>query len=375
MKFFCLPCPICKAPFSSNIRYRSEMKFILTFLLWCAASAERPTEQERVNLWYERGDRWPPHWQEETEGMKRLMEQREKEVMAIPGADERWENWMQFTQSRMVPKFTELGFTKARLPEAVFLKLKEAMDKAVANWDSVKSEGSIDVIYNPPGLDPKFAHIGSLQHEVHEELRELHEAWGGMNLRPTSAYGIRLYQNGSTLVMHHDKVHSHVISSICHIGHQYDNPNEPWPIEIEDHYGNLHAVNLEPGDMLFYESAKCLHGRMRTFKGSYYGSIFLHYQPVDRNIWSYDVEQVIASVPPHWRKGISDDNEKGSRWAGAALTTDSRTAEGAPPRVINGKIVQATHPHNFQAFHPPPGGLDPDSPVPSYATLATHNEL
>ena len=27
-----------------------------------------------------------------------------------------------------------------------------------------------------------------------------------MKLRPTSAYGVRLYQNGSSLVMHHDKV-------------------------------------------------------------------------------------------------------------------------------------------------------------------------
>ena len=56
---------------------------------------------------------------------------------------------------------------------------------------------------------------------------------------------------------------------------------------IEDHEGNLHSVNLEPGEMLFYESAKCLHGRMTTFKGRYYGGIFLHYQPVDREIWNW----------------------------------------------------------------------------------------
>jgi hypothetical protein len=52
--------------------------------------------------------------------------------------------------------------------------------------------------------------------------------------------------------------------------------------------------------MLFYESAKCLHGRMTEFSGKYYGSIFLHYQPVDKSIWNFDVEKVIASVPPHW---------------------------------------------------------------------------
>jgi hypothetical protein len=59
--------------------------------------------------------------------------------------------------------------------------------------------------------------------------------------------------------MHYDKVHTHVISSIVHVIHDED--SEPWPIEIEDHDGNLHAHNLEAGQMLFYESAACLHGR------------------------------------------------------------------------------------------------------------------
>ena len=32
-----------------------------------------------------------------------------------------------------------------------------------------------------------------------------------------------------------------MISSIVHIAHEYDNDDEPWPIEIEDHNGELHA--------------------------------------------------------------------------------------------------------------------------------------
>lgn len=42
--------------------------------------------------------------------------------------------------------------------------------------------------------------------------------------------------------------------------------------------------------MVFYESAKCLHGRMKTLKGRYYGSLFLHYQPVDESIWNYTTD-------------------------------------------------------------------------------------
>ncbi len=74
------------------------------------------------------------------------------------------------------------------------------------------------------------------------------------------------------------------------MGHQYDNDDEPWPIEIEDHDGALHAVNLQPGQMLFYESASCLHGRRQKFKGKYYASIFMHFQPVDSSIWNFQLE-------------------------------------------------------------------------------------
>ena len=40
-----------------------------------------------------------------------------------------------------------------------------------------------------------------------------------------------------------------MISSIVHIAHEYDNDDEPWPIEIEDHNGELHAVSLKMGEV------------------------------------------------------------------------------------------------------------------------------
>jgi hypothetical protein len=40
-----------------------------------------------------------------------------------------------------------------------------------------------------------------------------------------------------------------VISSILHIAHEYFNDDEPWPIEIEDHNGELHSFFLEPGQV------------------------------------------------------------------------------------------------------------------------------
>lgn len=281
-------------------------------------------------------DKNKPQWQEETEGYLRLMEEREIELMDLPGGDERWENWMQYTQSRMVPKFTELGFAVIDTPKEVHEKLYKKVMDAVADYDNIPEETDVQAIYGDKR--PVFVNMEGEDWNALKSLHELHEQWaGGIELVGTSAYGVRLYQNGSSLVMHYDKIKTHVISSIVHIAHQYDDDNNPWPIQIEDHNGELHSVNLEPGQMLFYESAKCLHGRMKEFRGKYYGSIFLHYAPVDKSIWNFTNEDVIANVPPHWNEDLLED--KGSRWAGQGITVDSRAAAGVPPRIINGEFI------------------------------------
>ena len=320
-------------------------------VLTSAGNKKRPTEEERVKLWHKNVKHWPPRWHEHEETPEYQAKQiaREEEIMSIPGANERWENWMQFVAGRLVPKFTPMGFKVIQTPPQIQEKLyKKVMDAINKEWDDLPLEQEVEAIYGD--LAPKFVDMDGLDWEVLNELQSMHEEWGGMKLFPTSAYGVRLYQNGSSLVMHHDKTHTHVISSIVHIAHEYHNDSRPWPIQIEDHDGNLHSVNLKPGQMLFYESAKCLHGRMQTFHGKYYGSIFLHYAPVDKTKWGYDVEQVIASVPPHWNEGVVED--EGSRWAGQGITVDSMAAAGAPHRVVKGKFVHArTSPHSY--FEPP----------------------
>ena len=42
--------------------------------------------------------------------------------------------------------------------------------------------------------------------------------------------------------------------------------------------------------MLWYESAKLVHGRQKPFKGSFYDNMFIHYMP--RGLW-YDEEKVL----------------------------------------------------------------------------------
>jgi hypothetical protein len=53
-------------------------------------------------------------------------------------------------------------------------------------------------------------------------------------------------------------VHTHVISSIIHIDHEYFDEDEAWPIEIEDHDGELHSLLLEPGQVRAYPVNLCV---------------------------------------------------------------------------------------------------------------------
>jgi len=102
------------------------------------------------------------------------------------------------------------------MPEHVYRKLRDRFDQAYANWDRVREEEIVDVIYTP--LPSKFVDIGPLAFEVMDDLKPLHEAWSGMELEGTSSYGIRAYQNGSSLVMHYDRV-SFISGYSLEIGH------------------------------------------------------------------------------------------------------------------------------------------------------------
>merc|ERR1711998_550384 len=116
-------------------------------------------------------------------------------------------------------------------------------------------------------------------------------------------YGVRVYGNGSVLINHIDRSETHVISFIYHVGHDLD---EPWPLEIEDHHGNIHALNLNPGQVVYYESAKQFHARMTPMRGRHYGSVFGHYMP--RNGWNWTKWDITTAVPPGFQHQEPQDS-------------------------------------------------------------------
>lgn len=117
-----------------------------------------------------------------------------------------------------------------------------------------------------------------------ERLRLLVQAWiGGIPLENTDIYGIRRYQDGARLLTHTDRESTHAASLIINVDQQ--DMREDWPVEIYDFAGRLHEISMAPGEIIYYESARCLHGRMRPLRGAHYSNIFAHYRPLNDPDW------------------------------------------------------------------------------------------
>ena len=50
-----------------------------------------------------------------------------------------------------------------------------------------------------------------------------------------------------------------------------------WPLLVIDNQGNRRRINLDPGEMLLYESARMPHGRQIPFEGEFYDNLFVHF--------------------------------------------------------------------------------------------------
>ena len=69
-------------------------------------------------------------------------------------------------------------------------KLKKAFDKALLDWDNIRNEAIIDVLYTP--IPSKFINLLGLDREIHQDLLPLHEEWAG-DVREVFIASIILY--------------------------------------------------------------------------------------------------------------------------------------------------------------------------------------
>jgi hypothetical protein len=259
---------------------RLQLALLLAYVLlssFCLYGTSEPlNEKDRVEEYFKRGYSYPvKDFLPNTEGWKDLMTRRMNQITEMEGTGERYEAFYQVIHSAtLAPNFTEYGFGLAKCPEELLKALQQGIYDGLESAELESMEGTIDGP-NPP----LFVRRPDLTRRVLNELHSYTEEWVGIPLVAHQAYGFRVYRNESQLYMHTDRIETHVVSFILHIDSSED--ADPWPIFIEDFHGRTHEVTLTPGDILFYESSKCFHGRPRPFNGSWYTSVFVHYYPAE----------------------------------------------------------------------------------------------
>lgn len=202
-------------------------------------------------------------------------------------------NYFKPRLSNIIINHTPLGFKKLNVPKKLFDTIQTWYKKNKKNEDYEDYDKSLqEFIFTPNGIPDKcpakMCHLPSdIKKQIENELLVMLEEWAGDYLEWTSIYGIRNYQRDAILKMHTDKYDTHIVSFIINVHQDVD---EDWPLRIEDHYGKPHDVILKPGDMLFYESLRCMHGRPTPFKGTNFANIFGHTRSLT---YKKEVEKII----------------------------------------------------------------------------------
>jgi prolyl 4-hydroxylase len=214
----------------------------------------------------------------------RLKEQFERQMAQAQAKLQPVINGKTFRTKDDLPRLSPLGFKVVKVPTNTWRLIQEAYKllenvKTVEHW-----EGITDFIHDKDGNAPveifNMDHCHRIKEIIAEELKPIHEEFidNKEKLIPKWIYGIRSYKNGAILENHTDTLQTHHISSIIIVDKKV---NKDWALDIQDHEGNWHKVYTEPGDMILYESATNLHGRIEPFDGEYYRNFFLHYTLAD----------------------------------------------------------------------------------------------
>lgn len=181
--------------------------------------------------------------------------------------------------------FSPLGFSKGRLPDDIFGSMGAFYYNNRDPPHRLQEEWSSKGLYvNYWESDCHFIQIPwELKKVWQVRLKDVVQEWVGVEIEQTDLYGVRQYEAGARLLTHVDRITTHAVSLIVNIAQ--GDLTSPWTVEVYDHADRLHQVVMEPGDIVYYESAKALHGRNTPLEGGYYANIFTHYRPIGDPGW------------------------------------------------------------------------------------------
>ncbi len=177
------------------------------------------------------------------------------------------------------------GFEKLRIDTELWRELRERYAE-IRSRLAVESDAAVGSFLRtvrsdlPPAL---FYEDPDLNAEVLRRLKPLHESWCGFALEPAACYGFRVYLPGAYLHDHVDRPETHVISAtLCIDASVY----EPWRLHVRDVDGADRQVELAPGELVLYESARIEHGRPVPLNGRFHVGLFVHYRPAEEwEVW------------------------------------------------------------------------------------------
>jgi prolyl 4-hydroxylase len=190
----------------------------------------------------------------------------------------RQQNW---DQPSLVPQFTSAGFEVRSVPPLLYDFLIDMLELDKITTEPCAPSAHINCRNGEE--PPKVEIVGmrdskKVKRVLGEELKKVAEEWAGLQLELSAVYGVRRYRRGAKLALHVDKLSTHVVSFIINLGQEVDK-DLPWNLDILSNSGEAAKVELKPGDMLLYESARLPHGRTQTFQGDSYMNIFVHFRP------------------------------------------------------------------------------------------------
>jgi prolyl 4-hydroxylase len=199
-----------------------------------------------------------------------------------------------YTSKDDFPRIDPKGFKVTKVPGPIWGLINDAYKLLQNNIQEENWAGVKDVINTPDGeLGSEmmsFDNLTTMRKLIHDQLLPMHQSWINQPLIPTMLYGIRSYKRGASLINHVDRLETHHVSSIIVVDKNLScgcgpgKEPEDWPLHFQSHDGKWHKIYAEPGDMILYESATCMHGRPDPFKGTFYRNFYVHYQLKD---WRY----------------------------------------------------------------------------------------
>jgi prolyl 4-hydroxylase len=183
----------------------------------------------------------------------------------------------EITDHDFLPIFHKIGFEKIRIQMDCIDKIKEWMN--IHENEFVKENNNSNIEKNMKSRHLCIQNIpNTLLSELEDNFKRILTKWINYSavLIHTATYGIREYKRGSKLENHCDKINTHVISAIIHLG---DKSDKPWELYIEDHNFRPHKIIMEYFDVVLYESTTCLHGRPTPFEGDFHRNMYIHFKP------------------------------------------------------------------------------------------------